>query len=252
MAEYRTCPVHRNPAQVAVVGAGAAGLYTALACSAPGCRGDTRLRHPARGRLELLGAGWARGRAGRRRHAGTTPARHGRGGPRRGARVRRAGARQGGARGCWRADRARRQLRRRRRRGAVARARGRPLSPADRPRRRRRDRPSDHRPAVVGRRPASGHRGDRGPQRGADPDRRRRPDRGIATQRRRGHRHRRRSSSRPVAPPRCGRAPPTRPAPIGGGLLLAHDAGRTTRRPRTDAVSSDRRRRPATAPTDSS
>ncbi len=33
MAEYRTCPVHRNPAQVAVVGAGAAGLFTAL-CAA--------------------------------------------------------------------------------------------------------------------------------------------------------------------------------------------------------------------------
>src|ERR1700761_2680422 len=33
MAEYRTCPVHRNSSQVAVIGAGAAGLYTAL-CAA--------------------------------------------------------------------------------------------------------------------------------------------------------------------------------------------------------------------------
>ena len=33
MAEYRTCPVTRNSSQVAVIGAGAAGLYTAL-CAA--------------------------------------------------------------------------------------------------------------------------------------------------------------------------------------------------------------------------
>ena len=30
MAEYRTCTVDRKPAEVAVIGAGAAGLYTAL------------------------------------------------------------------------------------------------------------------------------------------------------------------------------------------------------------------------------
>src|SRR6201995_5391016 len=36
MAEYRTCPVHRNSSQVAVIGAGAAGLYTALCAARAG------------------------------------------------------------------------------------------------------------------------------------------------------------------------------------------------------------------------
>src|SRR6201996_4459163 len=36
MAEYRTCPVHRSSSQVAVIGAGAAGLYTALCAARSG------------------------------------------------------------------------------------------------------------------------------------------------------------------------------------------------------------------------
>ena len=164
--------------QVTVVGAGAAGLYTALRAAARGRDGDARVGHAAGGVLELLGAGRAGRRARRAGQPRASPARHGDRGPRRGARVGRARPVRGGARARSGPDAARRPLRRRPRRSPGAGARGRPLGAPDRPRRRRGDRPADHPPAVsavVAEHPAID--GPRGPAR----DRAARPTTGAAS-----------------------------------------------------------------------
>ena len=61
---------------VAVVGAGGAGLFTALTAAARGRARRARLRHAARPDRELLGAGRDRRRARRRRLARRAPRRH--------------------------------------------------------------------------------------------------------------------------------------------------------------------------------
>ena len=89
-----------------------------------------------------------------------------------------------------------------------------------------------------GRAPA--HRGARGPR--APPallERRRRAAGETATRSRPARR-----SSPPAAPPRCGRAPPTRPGSFGSGLMLARSRRRPARRPRVHPVPPHRRRRP--------
>ena len=127
-------------ADVAVVGAGAAGLYTALIAAGRRRARRARVELAAGAVGELLGAGWAGGGAGPRRQRGAPPGRHGR----RGARRHRpahgrdplrrgagAGARAGAARDLVRPLAGRR---------AAAVPRGRSHAPPRRPRRRQRDR----------------------------------------------------------------------------------------------------------------
>ena len=151
----------RIEADVAVIGAGAAGLYVALSAARLGARvaliSATSLAETAsywaQGGLAAALAAEDSPDAAPRRHA-----------PRRAAarpslgrpRPLRRGARPGSqARG------ARRPLRRRPRRPAGARPRGRPLDPAGRPRRRERDRPPDDATALGPRGRARRDRGDR-------------------------------------------------------------------------------------------
>ncbi len=158
-------PVSAQQTEVAVVGAGAAGLYTALCVARAGRRGHAHLGRPAGRRLQLLGAGRARRRARRRRHPRPPPRRHHHGRARLGAGVRGPGAvRRGAGRGAG-PHRARRDLRRRPHRPARAGPRGRPLRAADRSCRRGRHRPADHPPALGAGRRGRARRGAGGPPR---------------------------------------------------------------------------------------
>ena len=149
-----------EPVDVAVVGAGAAGLYTALVAAANGARVALISQLAARPVRELLGAGRPRGGARSRRHRRAPPRRHARAG--RGATSAPHGARplRGGARPRAGAGAARDLVRPFAGGSAVAVARGRPHPPPRRARGRQRDRQARDGEALR-----AGHR--RRPDRGA-------------------------------------------------------------------------------------
>ena len=203
---------HREPAQtqVAVVGAGAAGLYTALCAARDGARGDARLGHAARRRRRATGP-----RAGSPPRSPRTTAPSSTSRTRSPPAAARCANRRPGS-SARRRPRAVEDLaalgvdvRRRPPRPARARARGRPLGPPDRPRRRRRDRPADHPPAVGAGRRGRADRGARGPARDADPDRGTAAPSALQLDDGQILASPAPSSSPPAARPRCGRARPT-------------------------------------------
>ena len=83
MSAVPYCSLEPLQTQVAVVGAGAAGLYTALCAARAGGAGDAHLGHPAGRVLQLLGPGRTGRRRGRRRQRASAPRRHAQGGARR-------------------------------------------------------------------------------------------------------------------------------------------------------------------------
>ena len=89
--------VSASQTEVAVVGAGAAGLYTALERRPAGRTRHARLRDPAGRLLQLLGSGRPGRGAVRRRQSRAPPRRHARGRPRLGAGIGGPGPLRGGA-----------------------------------------------------------------------------------------------------------------------------------------------------------
>ena len=154
---YRRALDETSRTDVAVVGAGAAGLYAALVAAAEGASVALVSRSP----LAQTASYWAQGGIAAALADGDSPERHARGHdrrrPRRGARERRPGALRGVARPRARPPGARRALRRGPERQPRARPGGRPLGAPNRPRRRRGDRPAHHPRAVRARRHRRAH-----------------------------------------------------------------------------------------------
>ena len=211
---------------VAVVGGGAAGLWTALRAAEHGGRVCLDLPHPALAERQLLGPGRPGRGARTGRHPRPPRRRHDRRRPRplpaRGG----PGAGRGGAGGGPRAAGARRRLRPRPRGTAGAGARGRPRQPPHRPLRRQPDRPRDHLEA-----------GGDGRRRGAD--------RGPASGPRRWRSGATASAAMAWSPTPARSPPPATVLATGGAAALwrrtTNPCGRDRRRP---GARRGRRRRP--------